>query len=310
MKRTTALFAALALLLALSCQAMAAVQSFHSRLKDFAVDVPDGWQAEAIADGCQVGRADGKSVMTIQAVPADARSAKDVAMAAAKAAKAEIKNENVEEEGAYLECQVNGYPLGILVVKQDGVLLSVVMAGEDTKTMEQIFDSLDTAKGEDGAGSSQNAGSRQGAGASSLAGALAHVAGGRDKPEAKNVQEFGAAGHRFTMAVPEGWQVKTDEDTVYLHDPKGELRCFVTSDENPGGSADELAEGTAKAAQITGISFVEKSPGRARVRGLHKGETDVSVLIRLDGRHALVVTIIEPEDANVKAAVASLAFVK
>lgn len=306
MKRLPSLFAALALALALSCQAMAAVQSFHSRLKDFTVDVPEGWQAKAIADGCQVGRADGKGVMTIQAVPADERSARDVAMAAVKAAKAEVKNESAEEGGVYLECQVNGYPLGILVLKQDGVLLSAVMAGEDKKAMEQIFDSLETAGAE---GSGQSAGAGQIAGASSLAGALAHVAGGTGRPGAGKVQEFGAKGHRFTMAVPEGWQVKTDEDTVYLHDPKGDMRCFATSDENPGGTAAELVEGTAKAAEISGITFVEKSSARARVRGRHKTGQDVSVLIVLDGGHALIVTVIEPEDDQVKKAVASLAFV-
>ena len=310
MKRTTALFAALALLLALSCQAMAAVQRFQSQVTDFTLDVPEGWQAKPIPDGAQIGRADGKDAMTVQTVPADERSAKDVAMAAVKAAKAEIKEENVEDEGAYLVCEVNGYPLGILVVKTKGIMVSAVMAGEDQKAMEAIFDSLDVP--EDGAGAQdrQEAWPGQGAGGAPLEAALGHVAGGREKPEARNVQEFGAKGHRFTMAVPEGWQAKTDEDTVYLHDPKGELRCFVTSDENPGGSALELAEGTAKAAGVAGISVVEKTGACARVRGLHKGETDISVLVALDGGHALVATIIEPEDGSVKAALASLAFVK
>jgi len=308
MKWIPALLAAPALLLALSCQSMATVQTFHSQLRDFTVDVPEGWQAKSIPDGCQIGRADGRNGMTIQLVPADDRSARDVAMATVKAAKAEVKSESVEDEGVYLACQANGYPLGILVVKQDGVLLSVVTAGEDEQTMEKIFDSLEMEQSERDAGSGQDTGSAHGADSSSLAAAIAHAASGQSTP--KNIQEAGAKGHRFTMDTPDGWQVKTDEDTLYLHDPSGELRCFATSDENPGGTATELAEGTAKAAGIAGISFVEKSESRARVRGLHKGETDVSVTVLLDGRHALVVTIIEPEDEQVKKAVASLAFVK
>ncbi len=145
MKRIFCLFQALALALALSCQAMAAVQTFQSQVKDFTIDVPEGWQAKAIPDGCQVASADGKSAMTIQIVPAGDNSPKDVAMAAAKAAKAEVKNESVDDESAMLECELNGSPLLICVVNMEGCLFSIVMAGKDEKTMEKIFDSLEPA---------------------------------------------------------------------------------------------------------------------------------------------------------------------
>ena len=145
MQRFFCLFAALALALALSCQAMAAVQTFHSQIKDFTVDVPEGWQAKAIPDGCQVASADGKSAMTIQIVPAGDNSPKDVAMAAAKAANAVVKEEEVDGESATLACELNGSPLLICVVNMEGCLFSVVMAGEDEKTMEKIFDSLEPA---------------------------------------------------------------------------------------------------------------------------------------------------------------------
>ena len=83
--------------------------------------------------------------MSIQIVPADGRAPKDVAMAAAKAAKAEVKNESVDDESAMLECELNGSPLLICVVNMEGCLFSIVMAGKDEKTMEKIFDSLEPA---------------------------------------------------------------------------------------------------------------------------------------------------------------------
>ena len=143
MKRIFCLFQALAL--ALSCQAMAAVQTFQSQVKDFTIDVPEGWQAKAIPDGCQVASADGKSAMTIQIVPAGDNSPKDVAMAAAKAANAVVKEEEVDGESATLACELNGSPLLICVVNMEGCLFSIVMAGKDEKTMEKIFDSLEPA---------------------------------------------------------------------------------------------------------------------------------------------------------------------
>ena len=134
MKRIFCLFQALALALALSCQAMAAVQTFQSQVKDFTIDVPEGWQAKAIPDGCQVASADGKSAMTIQIVPAGDNSPK-----------AEVKNESVDDESAMLECELNGSPLLICVMNMEGCLFSIVMAGKDEKTMEKIFDSLEPA---------------------------------------------------------------------------------------------------------------------------------------------------------------------
>ena len=301
MQRFFCLFAALALALALSCQAMAAVQTFHSQIKDFTVDVPEGWQAKAIPDGCQIGSADGRNGMSIQMVPADGRAPKDVAMAAAKAANAVVKEEEVDGESATLACELNGSPLLICVVNMEGCLFSVVMAGEDEKTMEKIFDSLEAV--DDGEGG-------QKAGGSPFDVAIGHVAGDQDKAVAGNVQEFGVPGHRFTVAVPEGWQVKTDKNTVFFHNPQGALRFFATSDENPGMSAGDMAEGLAKSADISGTSTVEKSSSRARVRGRHKDGMDASILVLLDGKHVLIVTIVEPEDEATKAAVASLAFVK
>jgi hypothetical protein len=79
---------------------------------------------------------------------------------------------------------------------------------------------------------------------------------------------------------------------------------------NSGMSAGDMAEGLAKSADISGTSTVEKSSSRARVRGRHKNGVDASILVLLDGKHVLVVTIVEPEDEATKAAVASLAFVK
>ena len=149
------------------------MQTFHSQIKDFTLDVPEGWQAKAIPDGCQIASADGKNGMTVQIVSADGRSPRDVAMAAAKAANAEIKNEEVDGESAMLACELNGSPLLICIVNTEGCLFSVVMAGEEIEDMEKIFDSLEAVDGGEGA---------QKPGRSPFDAAIGHVTGDQNKP--------------------------------------------------------------------------------------------------------------------------------
>ena len=73
------------------------------------------------------------------------------------------------------------------------------------------------------------------------------------------MQEFDTKGHRFAATVPEGWQAKAGKETVSFHAPQGALRFFASSSENPGMSAGDMAEGTAKSSDISGISTVEQS---------------------------------------------------
>lgn len=115
--------------------AMAAVQTYSSKVAKFSVDIPDGWSGKAISDGCQIDSADGKNAMTVQFFQPNALSAMEFAKKMAEALKMEISDENAEDSAAFLDGKINGQPWAILVVKTPNVVNVATFGGPDRETM-------------------------------------------------------------------------------------------------------------------------------------------------------------------------------
>ena len=122
--------------------AMAATESYNTKVGGFTIDVPEGWKGQTIADGCSIQTPDGSNALVVQFFPANDMSAMDAAKKMADLAKVKVNSQTDEGNAVFLDCDKDGTPWGILMVKTNGALMAAQLVGKDRDTMKKIYDTI------------------------------------------------------------------------------------------------------------------------------------------------------------------------
>ncbi|MCR4666478.1 MAG: hypothetical protein K5657_04190 [Desulfovibrio sp.] len=135
-----------AILMFAASSAIAATQTYDTKVGKFSVDVPAGWNAKPVSDGCQLDSNDGKNAMTIQFIPKNPMTASEMGKKMAESIKMTVTSETNEDGGVFLDGTVNGEQIAVLIVKDENMVLITTFGGPDRKGMMSIYD---TIKGQD-----------------------------------------------------------------------------------------------------------------------------------------------------------------
>ncbi len=109
MKKLVLSFLFVAFSLVTTC-AMAATESYNTKVGGFTIDVPEGWKGQTIADGCSIQTPDGSNALVVQFFPANDMSAMDAAKKMADLAKVKVNSQTDEGNAVFLDCDKDGTP--------------------------------------------------------------------------------------------------------------------------------------------------------------------------------------------------------
>ncbi|MCR5563007.1 MAG: hypothetical protein K6F46_06515 [Desulfovibrio sp.] len=199
-----------AVLMLASSVAMAAVQTYDTKIGKFTVDVPDGWKSEAISDGCKINSADGKNSMSVQFVPGNGIAAMDMAKRMAEAMNVKVTSEKAENDAAFLEGLVDGQPFSALVVKEGNILNGAIFGGPEQDAMKKIYGTV------------------------------------KDASASATTQVFGPDFARFKVDVPAGWKASPNQGGCQIDSPDETSSLSIQVQKAGGKSAADFAAEIAK----------------------------------------------------------------
>ena len=123
-------------------QAMAEKQTFDSKLGKFIIDVPDGWSAEVVPEGCKIISKDEKNILSLQLLPAKKIERESIANDLAKELNITVNKKTEDETGVWLEGELAGAPAGVLSINVNPTIVLVCLyTGTDFDAIKKMVES-------------------------------------------------------------------------------------------------------------------------------------------------------------------------
>ncbi|MBO5491325.1 MAG: hypothetical protein J5960_07905 [Desulfovibrio sp.] len=133
--------------LALAAPAFAAVQTFGPDFSKFTIDVPDGWKATPNDGGCQLISPDQNSSFSVQVAKNGGKSASELTKLIGQNLGGKIlSTKDVNPNQTFLEAEVDGVKINLMVMVEGDKFCAVTMAGPDEETMVKIMNTVQDAK--------------------------------------------------------------------------------------------------------------------------------------------------------------------